>query len=72
MLFTIDHIGGGGKIHRRESGEPNISLLLYNQFKRDGEYPTGFQILCWNCNSAKHFHGEEVVRKAVARLKNRI
>lgn len=72
IFLTIDHIEGGGNTHRKETKEPNICVLLYDQNRRDGDYPLGFQVLCWSCNSAKHFHGEEAVRVAIARLKNKM
>jgi hypothetical protein len=63
MFLTIDHIAGGGKEHRKSMGEPNICKWLYQQSIRG--FPTGYQVLCWNCNSAKHIYGEEAVRAAV-------
>jgi len=71
MFLTIDHVNGGGKVHRRESKDPNICSVLYRQLKREGNLSEGFQILCWNCNSAKHIHGELAVRAAIERLKSR-
>ncbi len=69
IFLTIDHINGGGNRHRKEAGEPNICMLLYKQQRADGRYPNNYQVTCWGCNSAKHIHGEEAVRAAVARLK---
>lgn len=71
IFLTIDHIGGGGNSHRKEAGEPNICLLLYREARRNGGFSAGYQVLCWSCNSAKHFHGEEAVKAAVARLRSR-
>lgn len=52
-FLTIDHTGNDGAEHRRTvTGTRNIvHWLIRNQF------PNGFQILCWNCNTAKQFHG---------------
>ena len=45
-FLCIDHVFGGGFEHRKEVG------TLYQWLKRM-KYPTGFQVLCWNCNHAK-------------------
>lgn len=72
IFLTIDHIPGGGNTHRKQNKEPNICLLLYKQKRAEGQYPKGYQVLCWSCNSAKHFHGEEAVKAAVLRLKSKM
>jgi hypothetical protein len=47
-VLTIDHIEGGGKKHRKEVGVGNFySSLIKNNF------PPGFQVLCFNCNSGR-------------------
>jgi hypothetical protein len=51
-FLTFDHIDGGGKQHRAEIG----SRVLAAWLRRNG-YPEGFQVLCWNCNSGRHFNG---------------
>jgi hypothetical protein len=52
-FLTFDHIDGGGKQHRRaEMGSMPLSRWL-----RNNGYPDGFQILCWSCNSGRHFNG---------------
>jgi len=45
--LVIDHINGGGNKHRKEIGP-----LLYRWLKEQG-YPSGFQVLCANCNMSK-------------------
>lgn len=47
-LLTVDHINGGGSKHRKLIGSRNIHVWL-----RRNNYPTGFQILCYNCNMVK-------------------
>lgn len=47
-FLCIDHIDGGGTIHRKEMGTSNIVPWL-----RKNGYPEGFQTLCHNCNMAK-------------------
>ena len=56
-FLTIDHINGGGNKHRKElfgnrkqSGTRFYNWLIKNNF------PEGYQVLCWNCNSAKHIY----------------
>jgi len=49
-FLSIDHIKGGGAKHLREiakSGHNFYSWILKNKF------PKGFQVLCFNCNTAK-------------------
>ena len=54
-FLTIDHINNDGAEHKRREEIKN-GIELYKWLKRNG-YPKGFQVLCWNCNTAKHFHG---------------
>ena len=56
LFLSIDHIDGGGSKHRKklgiQSGEPFYRWLVKNNF------PSGFQVLCFNCNMAKGFHNK--------------
>lgn len=52
-FLTVDHIEGGGGQHRKEIPSGNI----YRWLRREG-FPSGFRVLCLNCNSAIHFYGE--------------
>jgi len=54
-FLTIDHIHGGGNEHKRQLGTRG-SRVLYGWLRRNG-YPSGFQILCWNCNSGRYRNG---------------
>lgn len=56
-FLAIDHINGGGNKHRREL-HPNASAQTFYTWLRKNEYPSGFQILCHNCNSAKSYYGK--------------
>lgn len=47
-FLCIDHIGGGGNKHRKIMTTKSIGEWLYTN-----KYPKGFQVLCFNCNSAK-------------------
>lgn len=59
-FLTLDHINGGGNIERRTSIP---SSALYRRL-RDRGYPPGFQVLCFNCNSGRHFNGGVCPHKA--------
>lgn len=49
-FLSIDHIGGGGNTHRRQLGGGGQKLYAF--LRRNG-YPSGYQVLCYNCNFAK-------------------
>lgn len=52
-FLSIDHIGGGGGVHRKAIGGIGLySWLIRNKF------PAGFRVLCMNCNFATR-HGRE-------------
>lgn len=51
-FLAIDHIDGGGTIHRKATK----SKYMMHWLKTQG-YPDGFQTLCHNCNMAKGFYG---------------
>jgi hypothetical protein len=50
-FLTIDHIQGKGHRHRKKIGGHINKWLIKNNF------PLGFQVLCFNCNSAKGIYG---------------
>lgn len=57
-FLTLDHIDGDGAAHRQsliktaKRADSGTSLALYC-WLRDNNFPPGFQVLCYNCNSAK-------------------
>ena len=53
-FLTIDHINNDGAVHRKAN--KIIGRLIYNWLKKNN-YPAGFQVLCFNCNSAKSIFG---------------
>jgi hypothetical protein len=53
-FLTIDHINGDGANHRRIIGRCGNTLLLW---LKKNNFPTGFQILCWNCQWGKRRDG---------------
>lgn len=52
-FLALDHIGGGGNVHRKEVGSG------YHMYRWiiNNNYPPGFQVLCHNCNMANGFYG---------------
>lgn len=54
-FLTLDHIHGGGNAHRRE-----LKLkagVQFNNWLIKNNFPEGYQILCYNCNTAKAQYG---------------
>jgi hypothetical protein len=60
-FLTIDHINEDGARHRREV----VRSGAFYQWLKSHNFPPGFQVLCWNCNHSKHFHGECVHKRRV-------
>jgi len=60
-VLTIDHVNGGGSYDRKElgSGDAFYRWLINNNF------PLGFQVLCFNCNSGRHINGGVCPHKKV-------
>lgn len=52
-MLTIDHINENGAEHRREIGKNCLGHHFY-RWLRNNDYPEGYQVLCFNCNVAKH------------------
>jgi hypothetical protein len=67
IFLTLDHVNNDGNEHRRKVGQNRIYRLAYYDIMK-GTQPVGLQLLCWNCNSAKHIYGEEAVKEAIARM----
>lgn len=55
-MLTLDHIDGQGSADRGKRGEGSTGAPFYLRLKRAG-WPPGFQVLCFNCNYAKHLLG---------------
>lgn len=58
-FLTIDHVNGDGAEHRRQLKNRN----MYSWLKKN-DFPSGFQVLCWNCNLGRRF-GKECPHKRV-------
>lgn len=55
LFLNIDHVGGGGNIHRRSlysHGTSSGRLKLLRDIISDN-FPPSYQLLCWNCNNTK-------------------
>jgi len=55
-FLTIDHVNGQGYRMTRELGIPRGGSELYRWLVRN-HFPSGFAVLCANCNSSKGKHG---------------
>ena len=53
-FLTIDHTNGGGNQHRLQIGKgksvPSTSVF---RWLRNNNYPPGFRVLCYNCNTSR-------------------
>ena len=56
-FLCIDHIHGGGLKHLKSIGRKAGAGSFYNWLKKNN-FPSGFQVLCFNCNMAKHTQGK--------------
>lgn len=80
IFLTIDHIDGDGN---QQSGilkknraflEPKRNGHLYRWLINNG-LPTGFQVLCWNCNFKKHLidsYSEPKTKAAIYQRRERL
>lgn len=55
-FLTIDHIRGDGTQHRREENLHG-GATMYRWLRKYGFPKDNFQLLCFNCNHAKHIYG---------------
>jgi hypothetical protein len=53
-FLSIDHVRGGGNAHRRELGSGGA--VTYQLLRKQG-FPSGYRVLCYNCNLAVGFYG---------------
>jgi len=59
-FLTIDHINGNGSKHRRELRMRGVRFYVW--LWKQGCPKDNYQILCHNCNNAKHFDPVEHCR----------
>lgn len=48
-FLALDHINGGGNRHKKQLKEEGISIWYWLQ---RNNYPSGFRVLCHNCNQS--------------------
>lgn len=53
-FLTIDHIGGNGEMQRKQLNRRGGRIYAY---LRDNGYPSGYRVLCMNCNLSLGKHG---------------
>lgn len=56
MFLAIDHINNDGAKERRENKSKRGGAGLFYYWLKKNQYPTGYQVLCHNCNMAKAFY----------------
>lgn len=58
-FLTIDHVDGNGSAHRTELFGKNKGKggMAFYRWLIKNSFPGGFQVLCFNCNVAKHTQG---------------
>lgn len=63
-FLTIDHIDGNGAEHRKSIGldygsdEKTVAGHNFYRWLKNNNYPKdNYQVLCFNCNYAKHVYG---------------
>lgn len=54
VFLAIDHRNNDGNVQRQELGQGSFKMLRW--LKENG-YPDNYQLLCHNCNYAKHYVG---------------
>lgn len=54
-FLSIDHIHGNGAAHRREI-RLRTGMSFYRYLRKQG-FPTGYRVLCHNCNFARGIYG---------------
>ncbi|KKM88154.1 hypothetical protein LCGC14_1261550 [marine sediment metagenome] len=52
-FLTLDHIAGDGAAHRKDTNTSGIDM--YRWLRKHG-FPSGIQVLCYNCNCAKYIY----------------
>lgn len=66
-FLTVDHINNDGSAHRKQLGNKQIYRWLIRH-----NFPSGFQVLCWNCNITKGMFGKCPHTEDDALITNRV
>lgn len=63
VFLTLDHLNGDGVKHRKKhkiiAGTQTFLWITKNG------YPSGFQVLCYNCNCAKRTNKNVLIRRLI-------
>lgn len=65
LFLSIDHIDGGGRQHRKKVTN-NTSGGLSGWLIKN-EFPSGFQVLCMNCNWGKFMNNGQCPHKNICK-----
>lgn len=57
LFLTLDHAKGGGSKDRATNGGRNYKYYIYKRAQETGEWPTGLQVMCFNCNCGRNLNG---------------
>jgi hypothetical protein len=57
VFLSLDHLNDNGAEHRRQLREEGINGNGLYRRLRQLDYPSGYQVLCFNCNWAKSHGG---------------
>lgn len=55
-FLTLDHEGGNGGDHRRNLFGHNVGGLHMYRWLKKNNFPSGYRILCMNCNWATRYN----------------
>ena len=55
-FLSLDHIANNGAAERKELGYSGTGHAFYRRLKKLG-FPSGYQVLCMNCNFGKRMNG---------------
>lgn len=57
--LSIDHINGGGCIHRKSIKPCSMGSSMFYRWLKKNDFPEGCQILCMNCQFIKRSENNE-------------
>lgn len=56
-FMTIEHMDGMGAKHIIKGNKSRLSGGIMYRWLRDNNFPSGYTILCWNCNCSRGLNG---------------
>ena len=69
-FLSVDHVNNDGAERRRKSGKAETSSTLYRRLIKEN-FPSDYQILCYNCNMTLGFFGYCPHRPKIRRIVHR-